>query len=64
MKITVVGTGYVGLVAGTCFADTGNEVNWVSASLKYIQHIVGSEIMVGNNFGGTDSVVTACCMSQ
>ena len=26
MKIAVVGTGYVGLVTGTCFADTGNEV--------------------------------------
>ncbi len=26
MKITVVGTGYVGLVTGTCFAHTGNEV--------------------------------------
>ncbi len=26
MKVTVVGTGYVGLVAGTCFADSGNEV--------------------------------------
>lgn len=26
MKVTVVGSGYVGLVAGTCFADTGNEV--------------------------------------
>ncbi|MBS3158934.1 UDP-glucose/GDP-mannose dehydrogenase family protein [Candidatus Woesearchaeota archaeon] len=26
MKITVVGTGYVGLVAGTCLADLGNEV--------------------------------------
>ena len=25
-KICVVGTGYVGLVTGTCFADLGNEV--------------------------------------
>ncbi|MFM7104627.1 MAG: 3-hydroxyacyl-CoA dehydrogenase NAD-binding domain-containing protein, partial [Flavobacteriales bacterium] len=26
MNIAVVGTGYVGLVSGTCFAETGNQV--------------------------------------
>ncbi len=26
MKVTVVGTGYVGLVVGACLAETGNDV--------------------------------------
>lgn len=34
MKITVVGTGYVGLVAGVCFAEVGHEVTCVDVDEK------------------------------
>jgi len=36
MKITVVGTGYVGLVSGTCFAETGITVTCVDIDKKKI----------------------------
>ncbi len=39
MKIAVVGTGYVGLVAGTCFADTGNEVTCVDIDEKKVNDL-------------------------
>ncbi|MDA2927595.1 UDP-glucose/GDP-mannose dehydrogenase family protein [Acidobacteria bacterium AH-259-G07] len=36
MKICVIGTGYVGLVAGTCFAETGNDVICMDVDEKKI----------------------------
>ena len=36
MKITVIGTGYVGLVTGTCLAETGNEVTCVDCDAEKI----------------------------
>ena len=37
MKITVVGTGYVGLVSGTCFAEMGNTVCCIDVDEKKIE---------------------------
>jgi UDPglucose 6-dehydrogenase len=37
MKIAVVGTGYVGLVTGTCLAETGNQVTCVDINEKKVQ---------------------------
>jgi UDPglucose 6-dehydrogenase len=37
MKIAVVGTGYVGLVTGTCFAESGNEVTCIDKDARKIE---------------------------
>ncbi|HEX9052980.1 MAG TPA: 2-dehydropantoate 2-reductase N-terminal domain-containing protein, partial [Anaeromyxobacter sp.] len=37
MKIAVVGTGYVGLVTGTCFAESGNEVACLDVDARKIE---------------------------
>ena len=37
MKITVVGTGYVGLVVGACLAETGNDVVCVDVDQRKIR---------------------------
>ena len=39
MKITVIGTGYVGLVTGACFADAGNQVFCLDVDQQKIQQL-------------------------
>lgn len=39
MRITVIGTGYVGLVTGTCFAESGNDVTCVDIDAKKIARL-------------------------
>lgn len=46
MKIAVVGTGYVGLVSGTCFAETGNDVICVDIDENKVTAMKGGEIPI------------------
>lgn len=46
MKIAVVGTGYVGLVTGTCFAETGNTVTCIDIDPKKIEKLNSGQITI------------------
>jgi len=46
MKIAVIGTGYVGLVSGTCFAETGNHVICVDNNAEKVQKLQNEEITI------------------
>lgn len=45
-KIAVIGTGYVGLVTGTCFAETGNQVVCVDIDAAKVQRMQNGEIPI------------------
>lgn len=46
MNIAIVGTGYVGLVSGTCFADTGVTVTCVDVDTKKIERLNHGDIPI------------------
>ena len=46
MNIAVVGTGYVGLVTGTCFAETGNHVVCIDIDARKVQRMKDGEVPI------------------
>ena len=46
MKIAVIGTGYVGLVTGTCFAETGNDVICVDIDQSKVEKLSSGHITI------------------
>ena len=58
MRVAVVGTGYVGLVAGTCFAQTGNNVICVDVDEKKIAML--KEIGIGGIYAMGNTSEPVC----
>ncbi len=56
MKITIFGSGYVGLVTGACFAEVGNEVMCVDIDENKINRLLNGEIPIYEP--GLDTIVT------
>ncbi len=46
MKIAVIGTGYVGLVTGTCFAETGNDVTCVDIDKAKVEKLSSGQVTI------------------
>ena len=46
MKLAVIGTGYVGLVSGTCFAETGNQVTCVDIDKAKVAKLSSGQITI------------------
>ncbi len=46
MKITVIGTGYVGLVTGTCLAEAGNDVLCIDIDSAKVQKMQNGEVPI------------------
>jgi len=46
MKISVIGTGYVGLVTGACLADVGNDVLCVDVNPRKVEQLRRGEVPI------------------
>jgi UDPglucose 6-dehydrogenase len=55
MKLTMIGTGYVGLVTGACFADVGNEVLCIDIDAAKVARLNAGEVPIHEP--GLDEVI-------
>ena len=46
MRVAIIGTGYVGLVTGTCFSETGNKVTCVDIDKNKVDKLSGGQITI------------------
>ena len=46
MKITIIGTGYVGLVTGTCFSEFGHEIICIDRDKRKINELLAGKIPI------------------
>src|SRR2546421_12229054 len=46
MRVVMIGTGYVGLVSGTCFADFGHDVTCVDKDVEKIESLKRGEMPI------------------
>ncbi|MCB0466030.1 MAG: UDP-glucose 6-dehydrogenase, partial [Aequorivita sp.] len=46
MKISVIGTGYVGLVTGTCLAETGNEDLCIDINEERVKQMQNGQVPI------------------
>ncbi len=46
MHISVIGTGYVGLVTGTCFSEFGNDVVCVDIDEQKVDHLKNGKVPI------------------
>jgi len=46
MKISIIGSGYVGLVSGTCFSETGNYVKCIDIDIEKVKKLSNGELTI------------------